>query len=89
MKNMYTVETKVRTGNVATIGEPMSKAMTTEEAYRHWEACKEAHGKQDPNVTMVRDSWTNGYTVQYTCKGRCTVARTVSCEVATFCGKWH
>lgn len=73
----------------AKIWRKIDKSMTTTEAYRHWEACKEAHERQDPKITMIRDSWTDGYTVQYTCKGTCTVSRTVSHEVVSYAGKWH
>lgn len=63
--------------------------MTTEEAYRNWEACKEAHERGDKNATVVRDSWTGGYTVQYKLYATCTVSRTVSGDVATYAGSWH
>lgn len=64
-------------------------SMTQSEAAKHWDACKEAFERKDPNVTMIRDSWTDGYTVQFKLAGTCTVCRTVSREVATFSGSWH
>lgn len=66
-----------------------TKVMSEEEAYRHWDACKDAHGRGDANVTMLSDSWAGGYTVQYCLAGTCTVSRTVSGDVASYAGRWH
>ena len=62
----------------------MSKQMTTSEAARYWDILKEQY-PENKDVKMIRDSWQDGYTVQFSNK-EMKVIRTVSFEVASFIG---
>ena len=64
------------------------KAMSNEEAYKHWDTLSEAFQAKDKRVTMIRDSWQGGFTVQFQLAGTCVVTRTVQNEMVSYCGRW-
>jgi hypothetical protein len=61
------------------------KPLPASDAAKIWDSLKERHAAGDTSVKMDRDSWPGGFTVQFSDEVS-AVARTVSHEVASFCG---
>lgn len=49
---------------------------------------KEAYDAKHPNISVIRDSWEGGHTVQFTLFGTCTASLIRSGDVVSFSGRW-
>lgn len=65
-----------------------NKTMTKECAYREFHISQEAFHAKDERITMIRDSWEGGYTVQFTHFACNVVSMVVSGEVVSYSGRW-
>lgn len=64
------------------------KQMTTEQAYREYHASQDAFQAKDDRITMKRDSWEGGYTIQFTHFACNVVSMVVSGDVISYYGRW-
>ena len=64
------------------------KNMNATEAQRQFYTLKEAHESGRKDVSMIRDSWDGGHTVQFTLSGTCVVSLIRSGDCISFSGRW-
>lgn len=65
-----------------------SKTMTASEAERQYYTLKDAYESGRKEVSVVRDSWDGGHTVQFTLSGTCIATLIRSGDVVSFSGRW-
>ena len=64
------------------------KSMTTEQAYREYHASQDGYAAKRPEITMTRDSWDGGHTVQYRLHATCVASLIRSGDVVSYTGRW-
>ena len=64
------------------------KQMRTEQAYREFYTSRDAFQAKDDRITMIRDSWEGGYTIQFTHFACNVVSMVVSGDVISYSGRW-
>ena len=64
------------------------KSMSSAEAERQFYTLKEAHESGRKDISMIRDSWEGGHTVQFTLSGTCVASLIRSGDCISFSGRW-
>ena len=62
--------------------------MSAAEAERQFYTLKEAHEAGRKEVSILRDSWEGGHTVQFTLFGTCIASLIRSGDIVSFSGRW-
>lgn len=64
------------------------KSMSSAEASRQFDTLKEAYESGRKDISMIRDSWEGGHTVQFTLSGTCVVILIRSGDCISYSGRW-
>jgi len=62
--------------------------MNATEAERQFYTLKEAHESGRKEVSVIRDSWEGGHSVQFTLSGTCVATLVRSGDVVSYAGRW-